>query len=217
MNAVTRSPSESVNRNWARGLGAFLAQDQPGPGGPGAHLDQPGGFGDPPAVAEVAVGVDCRIPAVVGVEDFHRVAHPGVDGVAEGESHPGLPARGGERVGPTRRIGAHQNLLRARIVRVRPVSHRQRFQSLLQHGDVVGGGITPRVAGSQQPGHCFAAGDLGTVQKHQQRVMTPVFFQVAAASCLLSEWSMVMVASTSRCNHAPGSGATPAAHAAARA
>src|SRR6476620_6716300 len=30
---------------------AFVAQDQPGPGGPGAHLDQPGGFGDPRAVA----------------------------------------------------------------------------------------------------------------------------------------------------------------------
>src|ERR1700682_5601099 len=34
---------------------------------------------------------------------------------------------------------------------------------------------------------------------------------------LLSEWRMVRVASTSRCNHSPAAGAAPAAHAAARA
>ena len=70
------------------GVGAFLAQDQPGPGGPAAHLDQPGGFGDPGAVTDAAAGIDRRIPAVIGVEDFHRVADSGVDGVAEGEPTP---------------------------------------------------------------------------------------------------------------------------------
>ena len=40
-------------------------------------VDQRGGLGDPGAVADAAAGLDRRIPAVVGVEEFHRVAHPG--------------------------------------------------------------------------------------------------------------------------------------------
>ncbi len=70
-------------------------------------------------------------------------------------------------------IRPHQNLLPGRIIRVRTVRRRQLFQRLLQHGDVVGCGITPRVAGSQQPGQCFTTGDLGAVEEHQQRVMAP--------------------------------------------
>jgi hypothetical protein len=38
---------------------------------------------------------------------------------------------------------------------------------------VVGGGVRSGIARSEQPGQRFAAGDLGAVQKHQQRVMTP--------------------------------------------
>ena len=106
MNAVMRSPSESVNRSCAPG--AFFAQDQPGPGRPAAHLDQSGGLGDPGAVADAAVGLDGRIPAVVAVEDLDGVAHAGVDGVAEGESHPGVTAGGGERVGGAGGIRSHQ-------------------------------------------------------------------------------------------------------------
>ena len=34
------------------GMGAFLAQDQPGTGRPGRQVDQVGGFGDPGALAE---------------------------------------------------------------------------------------------------------------------------------------------------------------------
>jgi hypothetical protein len=50
------------------GMRAFLAQDQPGPGKPAAHLDQAGGFGDPDAVTEAAARFDRRIPAVGGVQ-----------------------------------------------------------------------------------------------------------------------------------------------------
>ena len=50
---------------------------------------------------------------------------------------------------------------------------RQRLQRPPQHGDVVGGGVGAGVARSQQPGQRFPAGDLGAVQKHQQRVMAP--------------------------------------------
>ena len=38
---------------------------------------------------------------------------------------------------------------------------------------MVGGGIAAGVARSQQPGQRFPIGDLGTVQKRQQRVMAP--------------------------------------------
>jgi hypothetical protein len=134
-----------------------------------------------------AAGIDRRIPAVGGVQHFHRVADPGVDGVAQGEPHPGLAARVGEGVGGTSGIGAHQNLLPAGIVRVRPVWGWQRFQRPPQHGDVVGGRVRAGIARAQHPGQCFAIGDLGPVQKHQQQMMTQVFLQVAAASCLLSE------------------------------
>jgi len=93
------------------GVRAFLAQDQPGPGRPTARVDEIGGFGDPGAVADAAAGIDRRIPAVGGVQDFDRVADPGVDGVAEGETHPGGAAGVGEGVGGTSGIAAHQNFL----------------------------------------------------------------------------------------------------------
>ena len=54
-----------------------------------------------------------------------------------------------------------------------PEGRRQRLQRPLQHDDVVGGGIGAGVARAQQPGQRFAAGDLGAVQEHQQRVVTP--------------------------------------------
>jgi hypothetical protein len=44
-----------------------------------------------------------------------------------------------------------------------------------------------------------------------------VCFQVAAAFSLLSEWSTVMVASTSMCSQPSWAGAAPAAHARSRA
>ena len=101
---------------------AFLTQDQPGPGRPAAQVHQVGGFGDPGAVADGAAILDRRIPAVGGVEDFHRIAHAGIHGVAEGEPHPARAARLGEPVGGAGRIAAHQNLLRAGIVGVGPVA-----------------------------------------------------------------------------------------------
>jgi hypothetical protein len=79
------------------------------------------GFGNPGTVTDVAARVDRRIPTAGDVEDFHRILHASVHTVAEGETHPGVTARVGEGVGGTGGIGAHQNLLRTRIVRVRPV------------------------------------------------------------------------------------------------
>ena len=76
-------------------------------------------------------------------------------------------------MGGAGRIAAHQNLVRAGIVGVGPVAARQRLQRPPQHRDVVGGGIAAGIPGSQQPGQRFPIGDLRTVQKRQQRMMTP--------------------------------------------
>jgi len=100
------------------GMRAFLTQDQPGSGRPAAQVHQVGGFGDPGAVTDGAAVLDRRIPAVGGVEDFHRILHAGIHGVAEGEPHPPRAARLGEVVGGAGRIAAHQNLLRAGVVGV---------------------------------------------------------------------------------------------------
>ena len=51
----------------------FLAQDQPGPGRPAAHVHQSGGLSDPGALTDAAAGINRRIPTVGGVEDLHRV------------------------------------------------------------------------------------------------------------------------------------------------
>ena len=103
------------------GVGAFLAQDQPGPDRPCAHVDQVGGLSDPGAVAEAAAGVDRRIPALALVEDLGGIADPDIDGVAEGEPHPGGATRLGEGVGGAGGIAAHQDLGSVRIGGVGPV------------------------------------------------------------------------------------------------
>jgi hypothetical protein len=59
------------------GVGPFLAQHQPGPGRPAAHVDQRGGFGDPGALAQAAAGIDGRIPAVADVPSWAKLVHTG--------------------------------------------------------------------------------------------------------------------------------------------
>ena len=131
-------------------MGAFFAQDQPGPVGPVAHVDRRGGFGDPGAVADAAARFDRRIPAVALVEGFRRVANPGVDGVAEGEPHPDRPAGVGEGVGGTGGIATHQNLWPTPIVGGGSVGRRQRLQRPLQHLDVAAV-LEPALPGRSSP------------------------------------------------------------------
>lgn len=110
------------------------------------------------------------MPAVGAVEHLDRVADRGVDCCSQGKSHPGCAAGGRKPVGGTGRVGPDQHLGGVRIVRVGAVVRRQRRQRLLKHADVIGGGIASGVALAQQPGQCLPGGDVGAVQKHQQRV-----------------------------------------------
>ena len=67
-------------------------------------------------------------------------------------------------------VGADQDLWCVRVLRPRTVVRWQRIERLAQHGDVIGGGVTAGVARPQQPGQGLPAGDVGAIQKHQQRV-----------------------------------------------
>ena len=89
-------------RTW---MGAFLAQDQPGPFRPCRQVHQIGGFGDPRAVADPAVGVYGRIPHRSGGEHLGGVADAGVDRGTEGEPNTGFAAGSGEGVGGAGRVG----------------------------------------------------------------------------------------------------------------
>jgi hypothetical protein len=67
-------------------------------------------------------------------------------------------------------VGADQDLWCVRVIRPRAVVRWQRLECLAQHRDVIGGGVTAGVARPQQPGQGLPGGDVGTIQKHQQRV-----------------------------------------------
>jgi hypothetical protein len=58
------------------------------------------------------------------------------------------------------------------VIGVGPPSRRQAGERLVEDGDVVCGGVGAGTTGAQQPRQGFAPGDLGAVQKGQQRVVT---------------------------------------------
>ncbi len=101
------------------------------------------------------------------------VLDPPVHRVAEGKPHSGSAARAGEIVGGPGRIAAHQHLRRVAITAttgIWPPRRWQRRQRLVQHGDVIGGGVGTGATGAQQPGQRLPTGDLGAIEKRQQRV-----------------------------------------------
>ena len=110
MNAVTRIPSASVNRSCAPGWGRSLRRINRVPAGQVARLTRSVASATHAPVADAAVGVDRRVPAVAEVEGVHGVLHPRIDGVAEGEPHPGGAAGLGETVGGPGGVTAHQHL-----------------------------------------------------------------------------------------------------------
>jgi hypothetical protein len=93
-------------------------------------------------------------------------------GKGEGEPHPTIPTRGGERVGGTSGIRPGHHPHRVRIARPRPGIGGHCRQRRIEHRDVIGRGVRPGVTRAQQPGQGFATGDLRTVQKRQQRMKT---------------------------------------------
>lgn len=147
------------------GVRALLAQDQPGSGRPRGQVDQVGGLGHPGPVADVAGGLDRRVPGITEIEGVHGILHAGIDREAEGESGVVIAAGVGEGMGGTGRVRAHHDLGRLGIVRAVTPIGRQRRQCLLKDRDVVGRSVAARVAFAQQPGQRLTAGDLWAVQK----------------------------------------------------
>lgn len=179
-------------------MGSFLAQDQPGAGRPAAQVDQSGGLGDPGAVAEPTCGVDRRVPALGEVEGVHGVLHPPIDGVAEGEPHPGSVAGVGEVVSGPGGIAAHQNLRPVGIIattRVGSPRRGQRRQRLLQDDDGVTGGMEPALPVRSSPARPSPPAISGRSRNASSGWCPNDFFQVGVAPILLSEWSITNVAS----------------------
>jgi len=89
-------------------------------------------------------------------------------------------------VGSPGGVAAHQHRRLIGVVwliGVGPVARRQGRQRLSQDGDVVCGGVGAGTTGAQQSREGFSAGDLGTVHKGQQRMVTVGF--LPGRRCLL--------------------------------
>jgi hypothetical protein len=72
-------------------------------------------------------------------------------------------AGGREPVGGARGIRADQDMWGFGVIGVGPIRRWQRRQRLIEHADVVGGGIAAGIPLAQQPGQRFPAGDVGAV------------------------------------------------------
>jgi hypothetical protein len=156
-------------RNCAPRVWAFLAQDQPRALRPVGQVDQAGGLGQPGAIAGLAVGVVGRGPDL-----FRDRAQCGVDVEvvqvgADGELHPECVDVPGEGVGGPGGVGAHQH----RHLPV-GVGFAQRSgelcQRVVEHGDVVGGGVAAGVATAQQTREGFPSAGVVVIEAAQQRV-----------------------------------------------
>jgi hypothetical protein len=80
-----------------------------------------------------------------------RLAYRSVDHCAQGESHPGSAPGRREPIGSAGRIRADRHLCGIGVFGVGPITRRQRLQGLVQHRDVISGGIAAGIACSQQP------------------------------------------------------------------
>jgi hypothetical protein len=169
---------------------ALLTQDQPGTCRPVGQVHQVGGFGDPGALADVAGGVDRRVPGIGGGEYLGGIAQRGIDGAPQGESHVRSAAGRGKTIRGPGRIRADQHLGRIGVSRCGPVGRRERGQRLIEHAEMVGGGVTVGVPRGQQSGQRLPGGDVGAVQKHQQRMKPERLLPGRRCVSLLSDWSI---------------------------
>lgn len=69
---------------------SHFAQYQPRSGGPTSQVDQGDSFGDPCPVTDLAVGVECGIPALCAVESIDGILDAGIDGMPERKPTPAL-------------------------------------------------------------------------------------------------------------------------------
>jgi hypothetical protein len=155
------------------------------PGGPVRQLHQIGGLGHPGAVADTAVSIDRRLPTIVGGEHLGGLTRPGID---HGPKKNPTPARRYAAANPwvapaeSERIkicGASRlNLRCVQVIWPRTRTRRQRVQRLAPHHDVIGGAVA---TGQGLPGS-----DVGTAQKHWQRVETEGVFPGRGRILLIS-------------------------------
>jgi hypothetical protein len=104
---------------------------------------------------------------------------------------------GQERLAAASGVGAHEHI-NAVAVRVGQLHDR-----LVEHGDVVGGGVGPGPTRPQDSSEGLA----GVVAEREDRVVAKVFFHVGVA-CSFSEWVTTMEASISMTR--PGTSRPPA-------
>lgn len=147
-----------VKVSCAPGVGAFLAQDQPRPVRPRGEVDHAGGLGHPRPVTELAIGLQCGVPAVLG-DGVDDALDPGVHGEPEGELHATLHARDSERVGGAGRVRPGQQPRTRRVSGPRPGLFGQRRQRLVEHGDVVSSGVRASMSRHAVAGADQSVGD----------------------------------------------------------
>ena len=158
----------------------LLAHDQPRPFRPAAEVELPGQLGDPgPLALLLPVGVERRTPAPLRQRQ-RRLPDPLVDVVAKRVTGSCARAAPRRRRGWRRPSRAREQRHRLLAVAVGDLG-RQLRQRLLQHGDVVGGGVRAGVAGPQHAGEMLA----GLVEEAVQRMEAEAALAVRPATLLL--------------------------------
>ena len=154
--ALKAVPVDVGERELGARVRALAADDQARPLRPGVQRDVAGQLGHPGALARVPVGVDRQQPRHLGRGE-DRLAHPGIDGVAEREAHARLAACVGERVAGAGGIRARED---------RPVKRLQQelLERELEHLKMVIGVVGTGVAGPQNRRRRLPAAG------HQQRI-----------------------------------------------
>jgi hypothetical protein len=145
------------------GVQWFTAHDQPGALGPGGQVDQVGELGHLGAAALLAVlGEGVAPPFLVVDGPANRGVYLVFFAGDHGEADVAFPAAPHE-VGAPRRIGTHLDLAahKARVVTNTVTDSDLRGQlgdRLIQHSDVIGDCVRPRIARPQQLGETLPGG-----------------------------------------------------------
>ena len=177
------------------GVGPFLAHDHPHPGRPRGQVQQPGDVGDPRAVADLAVAVVGRGPAVLG----HLAS--AVAAKVSGRLNPteydsrcaDQPVQ--ELVRAPRAVGADQDLA-ARPASRAGVRAAARSAALTTR-DVVGGGVRAGVSLAQQASPAAHRCPSAPWSTNAHSGWKPNPRLNVGAACSLSECAVISVASVS--------------------
>ena len=180
-----------MNRQLCTRMGAFLAQDQPGPVRP-VPTDPPERWlrRPTPRPGSRRLPFDRRIPQPRGVEQASAASRIRASiAVPEGEPDPAIRGRQRRKRRWRRRSrSGSKSVVLSGSLGARPVGRRQRLQRRTEHLDVIGGGVRCRhspvaAARPELPRRRCPAGPRTPATGAIRRSC----FQVAAAFSLLSE------------------------------